>query len=125
MPKVTAEPSAPASARKTDRNTRRTAKTVRKEEKLFEHDEAKEIDQFVEDAKERILMAAYRAAEEVTINLCSADEDHNYCDAARVGKEVYTLVALAAEAAAAKAAGYETWAAFEAAKATDEIGDLA
>ena len=73
------------------------------------------------DEEQRMLRAANDAAWEVIRKI----HDRGASNHPLLSEiQVFTVVRLAAEAAAAKAAGYESWAAFEAARVTRVIGDL-
>jgi len=74
-----------------------------------------EADSYPDDVKDRIMWAACLAAQMVGTDRLNAGVD--LADAETAATQVYTLMRIAAEEAVAKAAGYETWAAFETAMA--------
>jgi hypothetical protein len=88
------KPGAPVSARKSKRKIKR--------------DDAWEG---MDEEKERMLRVVDEAALEVLGSQLRSGED--YVGAVLSAVQVYTLVRIAVEAAAAKAAGYESWADFE------------
>jgi hypothetical protein len=126
MSKVTTKRSAPVSARETDREARDAANVAQSKPNYSEPetgDEAEDTDPRYADIcqepyeeEQRILRALEQAADVVSRKALDAGAN----PFAGV-HQVFILVRLAAEAAAAKAAGYETWAAFEAAQAARMI----
>ncbi len=119
---------APVHARTTNRNLRAAARTAAKSAYSATDVEEETYSRYSENYEEpyqdeqRILRAVEEAAYEVSRKAKEAGigvYDHHV-----TVLEVFTMVRLAAEAAAAKAAGYESWAAFEADRAARRVGAI-
>jgi hypothetical protein len=116
MRNVIKHPGAPVPARK----TKRSAKAARGNAKRSVLPNSPEWMDEIETAEARIIHAATDGALEVYRKACDAGIESG--DALSCSRAVLAVVGLAAEAAAARAAGYDSWAAFEAAKAARLIG---
>jgi len=116
-------PGAPVSARKTVQKAKRAPNAARgaQSRKRLKETEAEHEEQRQrwDDGEERILRAVSDAAWEVYVKAHHAGASST--SAFRKGAAILDIVGLAAEAAAAKALGYESWAAFEAAQAEREL----